>query len=100
MLSHIQFEDDNLTLNKKRIEKILDGIISERLDIVWTTPNGVRADSLDREILRKIKRSGCEELVIGVESGDQNILNNVIGKKLDLKNVVKVAKLCKELNIN
>ena len=98
-IEEIQFEDDNLTFDKRRIQRILDGIISERLDIIWTTPNGVRADTLDRELLRKMKKSGCKELIIGVESGDQNVLNNVIGKNLNLQQVIKVAKICKELNI-
>uniref|UniRef100_UPI00257F4729 B12-binding domain-containing radical SAM protein n=1 Tax=Candidatus Borrarchaeum sp. TaxID=2846742 RepID=UPI00257F4729 len=98
-IEEIQFEDDNLTFNKRRIHRILDGIISERMDIIWTTPNGVRADTLDREILRKMKLAGCKELIIGVESGDQNVLNNVIGKKLNLQQVIKVAKICNELNM-
>ena len=52
-VKQIRFEDDNLTLDKKRFERILDGMISKKLDFVWDTPNGVRADCLDENLIKK-----------------------------------------------
>ncbi len=49
----ISFEDDNLTLDSDRIHKICDLIIKRGLRFKWNTPNGVRADTLDRELLKK-----------------------------------------------
>lgn len=97
---HVSFEDDNLTLNNERFEKILDGIIGENLNVTWDTPNGVRADRLDENLIRKAKRSGCKRLVIGVESGDQDVLNTIVNKKLKLENVVKAAALCKKVSLD
>lgn len=98
-IKEIQFEDDNLTYNRKRIERILDALIQEKLDLIWSTPNGVRVDTLDENLLKKIKQSGCKELVIGVESGDQEIINNLIHKNINLSSVIKIAKICKEINL-
>ncbi len=96
---NFHFEDDNLTFDRKRFEVILDRIIEERLDIKWDTPNGVRADTLSRDLLEKAKRAGCYQLSIAVESGSQRVLTKVIrkGSKLDL--VLETARHCRELGI-
>ena len=98
-VEHIHFEDDNLTLNLKRFEGILDGLSEKGVKFSWDTPNGIRPDKLTINILKKMKKTGCTSLRIGVESGDQFILDNVIGKYLRLEDVIKMAKMCKELNI-
>jgi anaerobic magnesium-protoporphyrin IX monomethyl ester cyclase len=96
---NVFFEDDNLTLDIERFENICNDIISRNINIGWETPNGVRADCLNRELLKKMKQSGCKSVFIGVESGDQQILNNVICKSLDLNRVVEFAKDAKEIGL-
>lgn len=98
-VEHIYFEDDNITLNIKRFEGIIDSLIERNIKVSWNTPNGIRIDKLNKNILKKMKKGGCADLRIGVESGDQYILDNIIDKNLCLDDVVKVAKMCKELNI-
>ena len=98
-VEHIHFEDDNLTLDVKRFEGILDRIIQKGIKFSWDTPNGIRADRLTKDLLKKIKETGCTNLIIGVESGDQFILDNVIGKHLRLDGVINTARMCKELGI-
>ena len=95
----IFFEDDNLTFDMKRFEAICDKIIEKRLKFNWETPNGIRADYLTLNLLRKMKKSGCQSVFFGIESGNQCILDNVIGKSLDLKKVVNVAKMCKDIGL-
>ena len=99
-VNHIHFEDDNLTLHKKRFEKILDGIKSRNLRFTWDTPNGVRADTLDRNLLEKSKQTGCSYLILGIESGDPQVLKKIINKKLSLKQVIKVCQLAKRVGID
>lgn len=96
----IFFEDDNLTFDLKRFEKICDQIIERGIKFNWETPNGIRADYLTRNLLQKMKKSGCQSVFFGIESGDQYILDSIIDKSLNLKDVVKVAKMCKEIGIN
>ena len=95
----IFFEDDNLTLDTKRVEDICDRMIQKGIKVKWETPNGVRVDCLTPNLLKKMQKSGCESVFFGVESGDQNILDNIIGKNLKLKDVVKAAKICKEIGL-
>lgn len=98
-VKEVQIEDDNFTLDYKRCEKILDGIIRRRYNISIITPNGVRADGLDKKLIVKMKKAGLRELVIAPESGNQYVLDKIIKKRMDLKHVVKVAKIAKELKI-
>lgn len=95
----IFFEDDNLTLDKRRFEAICDKIIEKGIKVKWETPNGVRVDCLTPVMLKKMHKSGCQSVFFGVESGDQYILDTVIGKNLNLKDVIKAAKTCKEIGL-
>jgi anaerobic magnesium-protoporphyrin IX monomethyl ester cyclase len=98
-VKNIFFEDDNLTLDVKRFEEICDGIIERKIKIGWETPNGVRADCLNMELLKKMKQSGAKSIFVGVESGDQQILDKVICKSLDLNRVVEFAKNAKQIGL-
>ncbi len=46
-VDEILFNDDNLTLNMKRAEKLFDAIIEANLNIHWRAPNGVRVDRVN-----------------------------------------------------
>jgi anaerobic magnesium-protoporphyrin IX monomethyl ester cyclase len=98
-ITNFHFEDDNLTCDKQRFERILDLIVEENLNIKWDTPNGVRVDALNFNILRKMKQSGCVKLALAIESGSQRVLDEVIHKRLNLEYAIEISKYCKELNI-
>jgi len=98
-IKQVDFLDDNMTLDKKRMEAICDLIKKRKLDIEWCTPNGVRADCLDEELLAKMKASGCKRILIAPESGVQRIVDQVIGKKQDLKKVENAVAAAKKVGI-
>jgi anaerobic magnesium-protoporphyrin IX monomethyl ester cyclase len=95
----IFFEDDNLTLDQKRFETICDTIIAKSIRFKWETPNGIRADFLTRPLLRKMQRSGCQNIIFAIESGDQYVLDNIIQKSLKIEDAVRVAKICREIGL-
>lgn len=99
-VKHIHFEDDNLTLDIERFKEILGGLLQSRMDITWDTPNGIRADMLTKELVEGSKKSGCTYIILGVESGEQRVLNDIIDKRLDLAKVIKVAQWCKETGLD
>jgi len=98
-IKQIDFGDDNMTLDKKRMESICDLIVKRGLDIEWFTPNGVRADTLDEELLTKMKASGCKKIRIAPESGVQRVVNQIVKKNLDLEDVEKALVLSKKVGI-
>ncbi len=96
-IDEIQFTDDNFTLNKERAMKVLEGI--KEFGLHWCAPQGVAAWALDDELLEKMKESGCYQLTFAVESGNQQVLNNIVKKPLDLKKVNPLVRKAQELGI-
>jgi anaerobic magnesium-protoporphyrin IX monomethyl ester cyclase len=98
-IKQIDFSDDNMTLDKKRMETICDLILKRRLRFEWFTPNGIRADTLDESLLTKMKKAGCRKIRIAPESGVQRVVDDIIKKNLDLKSVEQAVVLCKKVGI-
>jgi len=65
--------DDNFTHDMDYAKELLDGIIKLNLKASWATPNGVRLDRLDREIIDLMKRAGFYSISVGIESGSERI---------------------------
>ena len=95
----IQFIDDNLTLDKKRAMEIFKEIIKRKIDISWCTPNGVALWALDEELLDLMKKSGCYELTLAIESGNQRVLSTIIKKPLNLEKAERLIKYAKKIGI-
>jgi radical SAM superfamily enzyme YgiQ (UPF0313 family) len=79
----IFIEDDTLTLHRRRVVAICEEIIRRGLKIHWTC--NARAD-VDLETLQAMKAANCRLLCVGIESGDQQILDNV-GKGIRLEQI-------------
>jgi len=80
----VNFEDDLFTLNHRHVHAICDEIMSRGLKFQWSI--FARVDTVNPEILRKLKQAGCDWLSFGVESGNQQILDKV-KKKITLEKV-------------
>jgi len=96
-IDEIQFTDDNFTLNKERAMSILDGI--KDLNLHWCTPQGIAVWALDEETIGKMKETGCYQLTFAIESGNQEVLNKIIQKPLNLKRVKPLVDKAKSLGI-
>ncbi|HZM00636.1 MAG TPA: radical SAM protein [Planctomycetota bacterium] len=101
-IQEIQFEDDNLTQNKRRARLIFEGMIARGLHekLVWNTPNGIALWALDVELLRLAQKAGCYQLTLAIESGNQEVLDNVIHKPLQLEKARELAREIKALGID
>ena len=99
-VKEIHFVDDNLTLDKHRMEEICDEILHRGLDISWATTNGVHVNTLDEALLRKMKKAGCYSLCIGIESGNPYVLNQLIKKGISLEKVSEVVKSTKRVGMD
>ena len=87
-----KFFDDNLTADKARAKKIFQGMVERKFHVTWNTPNGIHVVHLDDELLDLMKASGCYELTLAVESGDPDVLKNIIRKPTRLPEVEEAAK--------
>jgi len=97
-VKEIHFEDDNFTLKRSHAAAVCEEILRRGLNIVWCTPNGVRIDSLDEELVVLMKRSGCYGLSFGIESGSQRVLDNN-NKRLDLDKVAAKVEMVRKHDI-
>jgi anaerobic magnesium-protoporphyrin IX monomethyl ester cyclase len=69
------FEDDTFTANKERAYSICEEIAKRNLKITWSI--NARPDIYDPGLFKEMKKLGCREFLVGFESGDQRILDNV-----------------------
>lgn len=71
----IRFFDDTFTLNKKRVFEICDEFERRNIKIPWTCLT--KADTVEKEMLKRMKEAGCWQVLYGLESGDQRMLDRL-----------------------
>ncbi len=74
--------EDTFGLDKKRVEKICLGIIEKKLKISWACMTNVHV--LDEKILSLMKKAGCWQIQLGLESGNNEVLK-FIGKPITVE---------------
>jgi len=95
----LKFQDDNLTLNRKRAREIFQGMVDRNYGLSWNTPNGIAIWTLDDEMLKLMKKSGCFSLTLAIESGNQEVMDNLIKKPLKLEKVIEVNRIMRRLRL-
>jgi radical SAM superfamily enzyme YgiQ (UPF0313 family) len=90
------FYDDTLTLDKGRIFEICDEIKARRINIPWDCQT--RVDQVSKEILMKMKETGCQQVFFGVESGCQTILD-AVNKRTTVEQNQKAVRMAKEAGL-
>jgi len=79
-LGYKQFaiDDDNFTLLKERVFEICDEIENRGLnDLLIRCSNGIRADRVDREMLKRMMNIGVREVGFGVDGGNNKVLKDL-----------------------
>ncbi len=71
----VMFHDDFFQVSCDRTRAICEGIIKKNIRLKWTTRS--RVDSVDFDTLKLMKKSGCEGIFFGVESGSPGILKRM-----------------------
>lgn len=80
----VLIEDDTFIIRRNQVEAVCQRLIDEQLDITWSCLG--RADRVDLDLLKLMRRAGCWHISYGIESGDPEILKSV-NKKLDLDQI-------------
>lgn len=70
-VDHIRFVDDEFTVNRERTLKLMEKM--RDLELTWICIT--RADTIDREMLREMKLSGCVEVHVGIECFSDRVLS-------------------------
>ncbi len=92
----IFFLDDTFIVDEERVRKILFLMHKEKIKIKWTCMT--RANNITEDLLGEMKDAGCWQIGIGVESGNQNVLN-FIKKGINLEQVRNAIKWSHKIGI-
>lgn len=92
----IAFMDDTFTLKKRKVMAICDEILKRNIEIMWGCTS--RVDTLDEKLLKKMKEAGCITIFIGVESADQQQLDNMC-KNTTIAKIENAFKIAHKLKI-
>ncbi len=95
-ITNFLFWSDIFNIDRSWTIDLCKKIIDSGLKITWSA--NTRADTMDDEMAHWMYKSGCRLVSIGVESGSQEILNN-IGKKITLDNIRNTVKVLKKNKI-
>lgn len=96
-VKEIVFEDDTFTVKKERVIAICNLLIQKKLHKRFRWLCNARVN-LDYETMKKMKQAGCHLIIPGIESSNQQILNN-IKKGITIKQVSEYVKNAKRAGL-
>lgn len=91
-LERVAVLDEIANLDPARFGRLLDAL--EELDIQVAFPNGLRADRLEEDHVRRLK-ARTAGLKVSLESASARVQREVLGKNLDPASVERVAGWCR-----
>jgi len=71
----INIVDDTFTLNHHHTRAVCEEILRRNLKIKWSV--FARVDSINEDLAQLMNRAGCEWMLFGVESADEDILKTI-----------------------
>ena len=74
-IRYVRFVDDNFRLGRNDLDAVCRRFLAEDLGLKWMS--FIRADTLDRADLSLLKRAGCIEAQMGIESADRTVLKKM-----------------------
>ena len=90
------FCDDAFTVDQARTEELCSEIRKRGLKIKWNC--GTRVDMITKELLLKMKNAGCVSVWFGVESGTQQVLDEM-KKGISPEQTIRAIKWVRELGL-
>jgi len=92
----IFFDDDTFNIGNKHTVDMCE--IMNEFKIPWFAM--CRADSIRKETWKIMHDSGCQGVKIGVESGNQYVVDKIVNKHLDLNYTKEIVQYIKSLGMS
>lgn len=100
LIQTIHFRDDNFLVNKSFIFKLFQTFEDRGLHFSWSAQTSINVlKKYTDEELTILKKSGCTNISIGIESGDEFILQKVTKSKTNLNAGIDAIKKLIEAEI-
>jgi p-methyltransferase len=91
------FTDDNLCFSSDQLKDFCNALVRADLSLRWRA--FARVDTINEDTAELLRRSGCWECLLGVESGDEEILRKM-NKKTDPETILRAVSSLNEAGIN
>ncbi len=95
-IREIQFYDDTFTIFRANVLKFCTLMQERKVGVSWT--GFVRTDCFNEELAREMKAAGCHQVMFGVESGDDAILER-IKKPIDRARTAAAIRLAQRVGL-
>lgn len=92
----IKFRDSTFNINRKWVYELCEKIIREKLKFTFAI--NARADLVDYDLFRILRKAGLRSVFFGVESGSRKILD-FYGKGITPEQTIKAFEICHKLRI-
>jgi anaerobic magnesium-protoporphyrin IX monomethyl ester cyclase len=96
-LAKINIVDDTFTVNHKHAQAVCEEMLRRNLKTKWSV--FARVDTISEDLAQLMKQAGCEWMLFGVESADEEILKT-IRKGFTINEVQSAVKIAAEAGIN
>jgi radical SAM superfamily enzyme YgiQ (UPF0313 family) len=94
--TRINIADDLFLSNKARARAICEEILGRGLRFDWSA--FVRVNIMDLDIMRLMRRAGCDSVSFGIETGSPEMLKR-IRKRITLDQGRRAVEICREVGI-
>jgi p-methyltransferase len=95
-IKNIAFTDDHFAISPSRVVELCKMMIEEKFNFNWFA--GIRASAINDETAELLADSGCKILCVGLESGDDRMLQ-LINKQTTTAGNLKCLKALDKYNI-
>lgn len=91
-IQEVFFLDDTFTVDRRRVKDFAARVIERKLEMEWDIRS--RIDGVDLELIRLLKKAGCNRIHFGIEAGTPRI-QKVLRKNVDLEKAVEIIRICR-----
>lgn len=96
-IREISFYDDTFTIYKKNVARMCDLLVERGIDLTWSC--FARTDCVSPPLLKKMKAAGCHQILFGLESADEKILEG-IRKPIDINMTRNAVRMVQKAGID
>lgn len=97
-VSDFHIQDENFSLSRERTREFALELLRRRRHYTYCFPSGIKVETVGREELELLRRSGCRYFALSPESASPEVLR-AMNKPVDLEHVERVVAWCSELGI-
>jgi radical SAM superfamily enzyme YgiQ (UPF0313 family) len=96
-VKEIVFFDETFTIGKRRMRQFAEEVQRRGLTVKFNIR--ARVDTVDREVLRELKKAGLRSIHMGVEAGTDRVLK-IMNKQITRAQTERAFRICREEGVD